>query len=479
MAKCSQWTPLGSDVGHFSILRMTKSTFPLPRDFFRSPPLSAGEVRRFIQLGEQSCKQAIHYSKIKDGPIAWTLESAFDNTQVYSGKNPQAPPQVAVWCGATQIRATIEEVVYRLKTESTDEYIEYSRTFAKDVIDANNLYTVSPATPDNPHCATSIKWFAQGSAAPSLIKHRDYCYLDSCCEFKIDGRRGWVLAFKSIVMPNCPDLHSALGIVRANIFCGSVFLESVTRPGYLDYVRTWHLDCKGKIPKWLYSRSIKLRCIAMRNFSLLLQESRLRGSIPTLLPNEELVSHSDRSKCFACSKTFHFLSTKQNCRACGEVMCRNCIRWFDNKEARVSLCVSCSVVPVNEDEFQANSASHSGSLDADEAVLTGSQATDSDMLNLSGVLKDLSLVRSTDGNSTVPSFDDSVLFHYGSTIHEDETPLLEDASQSQRALAAKLQTAPVPAVTQMSRSQSVRNDLIPLPDNLPIGSLRSLSLVSR
>ncbi|KAH9094001.1 hypothetical protein Ae201684P_016619 [Aphanomyces euteiches] len=419
---------------------MTKSTFPLPRDFFRSPPLSAGEVRRFIQLGEQSCKQ-IHYSKIKDGPIAWTLESAFDNTQVYSGKNPQAPPQVAVWCGATQIRATIEEVVYRLKTESTDEYIE-------EVPRRRSLNTATTATL-------------------------------TCCEFKIDGRRGWVLAFKSIVMPNCPDLHSALGIVRANIFCGSVFLESVTRPGYLDYVRTWHLDCKGKIPKWLYSRSIKLRCIAMRNFSLLLQESRLRGSIPTLLPNEELVSHSDRSKCFACSKTFHFLSTKQNCRACGEVMCRNCIRWFDNKEARVSLCVSCSVVPVNEDEFQANSASHSGSLDADEAVLTGSQATDSDMLNLSGVLKDLSLVRSTDGNSTVPSFDDSVLFHYGSTIHEDETPLLEDASQSQRALAAKLQTAPVPAVTQMSRSQSVRNDLIPLPDNLPIGSLRSLSLVSR
>ncbi|CAK4489986.1 unnamed protein product [Aphanomyces euteiches] len=402
------------------------TTFPLPRNFFRCPPLSPREVAHFTTEGEQDCVRAIRYANIVDGPIKWTLDSSFENTQIYVGKDPQAGPQVSVWCGVTEVQSTIEEVARRFKTETTDDYLEFCQTFAKDIADASNLYTVVRSTPANPLRAIMIKWFVLGSPMPFVVKSRDYCFLDSCHEFSIDGRRGWVQSFKSIMMPCCPDLQASLGVVRADIFAGSVFMES-TRPGYIRVVRTWHSDAKGMVPRFLVSRSIKLRCVAMRDFKSNLQESSVRNAMPPLLPPSDLVSHDSRARCFLCNKGFGPFSTKKNCRVCGEVMCRYCIRWLRVKGEKLNLCVMCFMVPAKMDQVPRVNDSESEYIPSlDDSILYGSFGGESEEFDSfypsSQIQHTITLPigklpgpSSVDGSLTVPSVDDSAFYRHGAT----------------------------------------------------------------
>ncbi|KAH9126036.1 hypothetical protein LEN26_009469 [Aphanomyces euteiches] len=466
---------------------MSASTFPLPRDFFRCPPLSAKEIEYFTKLGQDACVRAIRTAtNLRDGPIIWTLESSCDETKVYSGIDPRAPPQFSVWGGETEVRATIDEVAQRFKSESTDEFLDFSRTFAKDVMDAANLYNIVRSTPDNPHHAITIKWFAQGTPLPSLIKARDYCFLDSCHEFTLDGRRGWAQTHKSIMLPNCPDLLATLGLIRADIYASAVFLESPTRPGYVRMVHTCHLNLNGMVPKWLYSRSIKLRCAALRDFELLLQESRMRHALPTLRSEHELIPHAQRSRCFACHRSFGLFASKQNCLSCGEVMCRNCVRWFDEKASRMSLCLTCSKAPAPTDSQSGKSQVNRPSMD-DSALylsLDASSDTNEMLLTLEPPLGARQLYRSNSADWPM-HVEPSKHMAYSDVLFREPEPI--DISSARYVKSVNLKgsiSLPSSAASSghptprdpprndliFTPTEARRNDLIPLPTEWNLGS---------
>ncbi|KAF0689801.1 Aste57867_18759 [Aphanomyces stellatus] len=368
----------------------TKWTFPLPANFFQCPPLTGDETKRYITAGETVSLREVRNSQLDGGPIQWTQHSNDKGIEIFSGVDPKAPAGVLTWCGVTEMPGTIDEVAAVFKSESTDAYRAYCRVFAKDAMDAINLYAVASATQSQPHRSINIKWLVQQSPIPAVVKHRDWCFLESCHEFEMDGVRGWVQAYKSLSLPCCPDLQATFGVVRAmHHLSGFVFTEA--RPGHIRVVSTWQLNVKGSVPKWIINRGIKIRCLALRDLDTRLRETRLRQIMPSLLPTHQLVPPGERSRCFLCHKRFGVFGTKFNCRSCGEVLCRKCSQRWKQADVELCLCVACSIVTVKMPTSSTSSRSRSTSGGgADET----NQAVDNQPATILPILED----DSDDGN---------------------------------------------------------------------------------
>ncbi|RQM11407.1 hypothetical protein B5M09_013121 [Aphanomyces astaci] len=288
----------------------------------------------------------VRNARLQHGPIRWSLQSQSKGVEIYLGDDPKASVGVSTWCGVTEIPGTIEEIATMFMSNTTDEYRNYCRLFAKDYMDAVNLYNIASPTPSQPLRSINVKWIAQQSPIPAIVKHRDWCFLESCYEFDVDGTRGWVQAYKSTKMLQCPDLQSTFGVVRAeHHLSGFVFFQSNDRPGYIRVVSTWQVNVKGKVPRWIFSRSIKMRCFALRDLHASIQETRLRHVMSeSLLPIHRLIPFELRSRCFICQIKFGMVFTpKYNCRGCGEVVCRKCCQRWNRTTMNVCVCVVCTM----------------------------------------------------------------------------------------------------------------------------------------
>ncbi|RQM23161.1 hypothetical protein B5M09_011436 [Aphanomyces astaci] len=323
------------------------STFPLPDGYFSCPVLSPDAVRQYVSMGETMCLQLVQRAKLHGGAIQWSMLADTKDVQMYSGHDPDGPPASSTFCGVTVVPSSIDEIAAAFQCSNTQQYREYCRRFSSGWLDAVNLYSVQPRTVAQPYCSTNIKWHVQQSPAPSLIKHRDHVFVESCHEFHVSGTslRGWVQALKSIELPICPEFPASFNVVRGiQHLSGYVFLESPDQPGHVRVASMWQLNPRGKVPKWVITNAIKQRCVALQtDLNSSFQKARLLQSMPALLPQHAMIPTSHRLRCFACQKRFRPFSRKQNCRVCGEVVCRRCSQTWQTNELDVCLCVVCSM----------------------------------------------------------------------------------------------------------------------------------------
>ncbi|CAK4703410.1 unnamed protein product [Aphanomyces euteiches] len=290
------------------------STKSLPPNFFHCPPLKRDEKERIRQFGIAAAYEIAEKTQLTGGPIKWELDSDEHDLQLYKGMNPSATPGAT---GATAYFSTIEvvgsmnEVFDLFRSQTTDDAKEYCRRFGKTLIDAVNLYSIVPATPEAPHEMIGVSWRAFKGSVYKVVKLRDACI-------------------------------------------GHVFWES-EKPGYLNVAYILQSDVKGTVgdyAKWIVDISVKKRCRNLTDIDRFLRENRL--SKTPFLNLEDLKPSTFAGTCFLCRRRFGTFSKKLNCTKCGEVCCRRCIQLWNVKnrgfDAQALVCNKCALG--NPDDFK-------------------------------------------------------------------------------------------------------------------------------
>ncbi|CAK4281510.1 unnamed protein product [Aphanomyces euteiches] len=185
---------------------------PVPDDFFNPPPLSATKVDELRAIGHRARRDLLEYTKMKGGPIEWTLHTNDGKVQVYTAREENLP----LFLGTTLIESTLDEVRAIFTAPTTADIRRINSAYYPDILDEVRLYTLSTPTEHRPHHLSSVSWILHRSALQGfLIRCRDFCTVEHLEDVSIDGKKAWIRAFKSVELIACPELERRYGIIRA------------------------------------------------------------------------------------------------------------------------------------------------------------------------------------------------------------------------------------------------------------------------
>ncbi|KAH9168640.1 hypothetical protein AeNC1_017885 [Aphanomyces euteiches] len=275
---------------------MTLET-PVPDNFFNPPPLSPGKIEELRAIGHRAKRDLLEYSKLTGGPVEWTLRNNDAKTQIYSAREGNVP----LFLGVTELETTLDEARAIFTAVTTSDARRVNAAYLPDVLDEVRLYTLSTPTKDRPHHFCFVSWIHHRSPLQGrIVRHRDLCTVQHLEDIEIDGKKAWLGAYKSVVLPACPDFQKKYGVIRAEfIHFGFIYMET-DRPCIL---REWRHDT------W-YAMN------AMQNNIYAHRLSRV-----SYVASASYVNKYSRSKCDVCLKKFGTFSRRSNCRRCGEVVC--------------------------------------------------------------------------------------------------------------------------------------------------------------
>ncbi|RHY26871.1 hypothetical protein DYB32_007213 [Aphanomyces invadans] len=341
-----------------------KVKVPLPDGFFITPPLSENLRHEYIRQGQRSLIDFVEKTRLRGGPIQWTLDHTHHNVTVYRGKDMTLPSgHRTVYLNMTEVQATLDEAA-SIMSAGADGRRDYCATYHKDhVVDLKTLYPLAVPTPSHPHNSIAIKWRAVSINTP-LIKLRDMVFMEK-----------------------------SLGMVRSHLWVGGdIFLDHRDRDGYLTVLRMYQQDAKGALKPWLVDRFAKHRmsqCMASldRNF----RRERVLAFLSTCLPQHDMIPTSARSHCALCMAKFNHIFRKSHCRKCGDVVCTKCNPLWDvdvhdpschdndqtvpwqrrhpSAQRMVRMCIACTSLPSCRGLLHSMKTSRTATSD-DEAVLS-------------------------------------------------------------------------------------------------------------
>ncbi|CAK4668133.1 hypothetical protein LEN26_019354 [Aphanomyces euteiches] len=324
---------------------MSQLSLPLPPNFFRCPPLTEHERQRFLNMGFQSARELVAKAKLERGPYRWSRLSNESDMKIYKGYGVRAVGKAEIHCAVKEAVGDLNEVIQLYRSDTTEEAKEHMRRFGRAYVDAVKLYTILPRDPAHPNDCMHIKWYCTKSPLDGIVTRRDFCLLETDLEIKIDGRRGWVRAFKSVELPCVPHLRDLLNCIRAYQYdMGHVFYES-QRSGYLHMTYLADMDVRGNVPAIVNDESVKAWCRNLSDIDRFMREDRL--SRTPFLRKDQFCPLNLRLSCYFCQKSFGPLRRKSNCNKCGEVVCKKCNPlWLvringEHEEKRA--CYACSL----------------------------------------------------------------------------------------------------------------------------------------
>ncbi|KAF0719973.1 Aste57867_667 [Aphanomyces stellatus] len=307
---------------------------PLPQDFFQCPRLTPLEIEQLTQHAVQSAMDVVRKTHL-NGTIQWTLRNDDDDGLcIYKGDDPAAKPGATLFMSVIEVPGTLDEVIELFSTRTTAQIKAHMQRFGNQLLDAVKLYSIVEPTAASPTEMIGMTWRAYKGLMSMVVAKRDACLLECNHAFTLDGRQGWVASTKSIQLSCCPELTHLGGFIRLlNYGSGHVFLESETRPGYIEMRYVAQLDLRGVAydyvsdtvlhrRAWLTDINLAKRCRNLRDIDLFLREDRLRRG--DLLDDHQLVPKASRAHCFICTVRFGWTHHKSNCMKCGEVVCSKC-----------------------------------------------------------------------------------------------------------------------------------------------------------
>ncbi|CAK4121697.1 unnamed protein product [Aphanomyces euteiches] len=197
--------------------------------------------------------------------------------------------------GTTEVESTLDEVRAIFTAPTTADVRRVNAAYFPDVMDEVRLYTLSTPTEDRPHHLSSVSWAVFRSPLQGrIVRYRDYCTIEHLEDVEIDGKKAWIRACKSIVLPACPDLENKPGILRVTE------LEHLIGAMLMTMMAESQYESMNSMQKNVYAHRL---CHV------------------TFLPSSALVRKRSRTKCAVCLKKFGTFSRKTNCRRCGQVVC--------------------------------------------------------------------------------------------------------------------------------------------------------------
>ncbi|KAG9398465.1 hypothetical protein AC1031_014646 [Aphanomyces cochlioides] len=317
----------------------------LPPSYLNCPPLSPEAIQHYADLGMQSAETLVTKAKLVDGAYDWKLHKDESELKIYKQRGRRALERPSRYCGVMQVVGQLDEYIDVFRNDTTDQARELFRRYACAYVDMAVLHTVVPRHADRPNDSTHIKWSLGKSVLDGLVAKRDFVFLETNVEFKIDGKRAWVRSCRSIELAAFPDTRKQLRCRRGYMYdMGFVVVES-DRPGYLHMTHVADVDLHGRIPSWAVGLTVTSWLRSMSNIDRLMRENRL--SRTPFVNYTQLCRLESRSTCSLCRHKFGLLRKKSNCFKCGDVVCRACNRvWnvkIDGHHVRIRACLPCSL----------------------------------------------------------------------------------------------------------------------------------------
>ncbi|KUF77266.1 hypothetical protein AM587_10017778 [Phytophthora nicotianae] len=258
---------------------------------------------------------------------------------------------------------SLEDVMNTLYCEHTREMRALKRkVYGEAALDCCVLQTLEGATLEDPFWYLGLKWLALRSPMQALMASREFVYLEHLGTH-VDpetGRRMLYRVTQSVHVRGYGGQDSYFGLTRGHIEAAFVYWmddENEVRNPLLHVCAKGRIHMKGSMPdavvyKYLKSfwRSERSLFPANRSSGSSLgvtmtdqdgveqppkksskkkkkRKSR-RRRVPTGPPLEmahEWVADELRPRCSVCNKKFRLVRRfKHHCRACGEVICREC-----------------------------------------------------------------------------------------------------------------------------------------------------------
>ncbi|CAK4892150.1 unnamed protein product [Aphanomyces euteiches] len=294
---------------------------PVPDDFFSTPPLSPDKIQELRAIGYKAQRDLIEYTKLTGGPIEWTLRTNDDKVQVYTAREGNLP----LFLGTTEVESSLDEVRAIFTAPTTADVRRVDAAYFPDVLDEVRLYTLSKPTEDRPHHLSSVSWTLLRSPLQGLIvRYRDFCCIEHLQDVEIGGKKAWIRACKSIVIPACPDLEKSYGIIRAEfIHSGFIYMET-DKPGILRVTELEHFSPNGRVTGDVIGAMLMASFAESQYNSMNSMQANVyahRLCQVSYLPLAACVNKHSRTKCAVCLKKFGTFARKSNCRRCGEVVC--------------------------------------------------------------------------------------------------------------------------------------------------------------
>ncbi|KAH9151581.1 hypothetical protein LEN26_003837 [Aphanomyces euteiches] len=294
---------------------------PVPDDFFDPPPLSPDKIEELRAVGYKAQHDLPEYTKLTGGPVEWTLRTNDNKVQVYTAREGNLP----LFMGTTEIESSLDEVRAIFTAPTTADIRRVDAAYFPDVLDEVRLYTLSTPTEDRPHHLSSVSWtLLQSPLQGRILRNRDFCNIEHLEDVEIDGKKAWIRACKSVVLPACPDLEKKYGIVRAEfVHSGFIYMET-DRPRTLRVIELQHVAPNGQMNGDMIGAMVMTIAAESQYTSMNSMQTNVyvhRLSQVSYLPATALVHKHSGTKCAVCLKKFGTFARKGNCRRCGEVVC--------------------------------------------------------------------------------------------------------------------------------------------------------------
>ncbi|CAH0515209.1 unnamed protein product [Peronospora belbahrii] len=257
---------------------------------------------------------------------------------------------------------SLEDVMNTLYCEHTREMRAIkSKVYGEAALDCCILQTLEGATLEDPFWYLGLKWLALRSPIQALMASREFVYLEHLGTH-VDpetGRRMLYRVTQSVHIREYGGQDSYFGLTRGHIETAFVYWmddENEIRNPLLHVCAKGRIQMKGSMPDILVYRYLKA---FWRSERFLFPAGRSSGSSlglsiindsaeqplsnaskkktekksrrrkvpigPPLEMAHEWVADELRPRCSVCNKKFRLVKRlKHHCRACGEIMCREC-----------------------------------------------------------------------------------------------------------------------------------------------------------
>ncbi|TMW61536.1 hypothetical protein Poli38472_012727 [Pythium oligandrum] len=297
-------------------------SLPLRSGFFPTPQISAAEELELLSWG-RSLIPDLHHPEAE-----WNVVQEKRGLQI--SEDRQKGGLTYSVRAVALVRATLDDLMDMFVATSTQEfrscmqmqlreyYADSAVLFHKELNETENL---------------SIKWVAMRNKKTGMNLSQlcaDFCLMEYAGVVGADVIGGnpehpiGVCLYESIEQMECPPLFDSHRLERGSISkCGYLFrpreegiievqfVSSIRQPPNQRSKRRFN---RALLLNWAEAISVIDETLSARRIS---RELMVRRS-----PN--WVNDKDRHCCHLCLKTFTNTRRKHHCRACGEIICRNC-----------------------------------------------------------------------------------------------------------------------------------------------------------
>lgn len=314
------------------------------------------------QLQEDNAKRAMAPARHPPGSSLGSVRGSAIARGQRTLQQPLAPEPLDATSGQhfmahAVLPNSLEDVMNTLYCEHTQEMrASKQKMYGEAALDCCILQTLERATLEDPFWYLGLKWLALRSPMHALLASREFVYLEHLGTHvdSATGRRVLYRVTQSVHVRGYGGHDSYFGLKRGHIEAAFVYWlddDNEVRNPLLHVCAKGRLHMKGSMPDALVYKYLKS---IWRSERTLFPGNRFSMSSTVLggeqtpkhkkakkkkgmarqnkIPNgpplemaHEWVADELRPRCSVCDKKFRLISRlKHHCRACGEVICRDC-----------------------------------------------------------------------------------------------------------------------------------------------------------